>query len=143
MGVPLPGLYAGVLVSALAAAAVECTTPQLLEPLGHALWAAASTCHEEGGGGGGGDGADWLAGILSATVNNPMQPGGGEKNPFTELQVEGVRFGAVTAVDGVAFARAVARRPPHPALRLAELVAVFGRACRGQGPASAISDFLS
>jgi|AntAceMinimDraft_12_1070368.scaffolds.fasta_scaffold46533_1 hypothetical protein len=59
-----------------------------------------------------------------------------------EIPITGVRAGAVTEDDVAAFARAVARRPPHPALRLAELVAVFGRACRGQGPATSIADFM-
>ena len=63
----------------IAAAAAECSTSQLLEPVGHALWEAASTCHHEegsgvngggvGGGGGGGVAlSGWLAGVITNAV---------------------------------------------------------------------------
>jgi len=129
VGLSLPGAYVRVLGANLAAAAAECATPQLLEPMGHALWAMVNTCHEEGG--------DALLGWLSGVLAHAVTAGDGLEIPIT-----GVRAGAVTEDDVAAFARAVARRPPHPALRLAELVAVFGRACRGQGPATSIADFM-
>ena len=69
-------LYAGAFAATLAAAAAECSTSQLLEPVGHALWEAASTCHHEegsgvnGGAGGGGGVAlsGWLAGVITNAV---------------------------------------------------------------------------
>ena len=69
-------LYVGAFAATLAAAAAECSTSQLLEPLGHGLWEAASTCHHEqgsgvNGGAGGAGGVDlsgWLAGVITNAV---------------------------------------------------------------------------
>ena len=64
VGLSLPGAYVRVLGANLAAAAAECATPQLLEPMGHALWAMVNTCHEEGG-----DALlGWLSGVLAHAV---------------------------------------------------------------------------
>lgn len=114
-----------------AAAAAECANPALLEPIALALWSQSARCAEEGGE----NASAWLFGAIRAALVN----GTGLSVP---VESSAIRAGAVSesAVDAFAYAVAM-RRPQHPARRVAELVDVFGRACRGHGPASALEEF--
>ena len=114
-----------------AAAAAECANPALLEPIALVLWSQSARCAEEGGE----DASAWLFGA----IRDALVRGTGLSVP---VESSAIRRGAVAESDVDAFAYAVAmRRPQHPARRVAELVDVFGRACRGHGPASALEEF--
>ena len=114
-----------------AAAAAECANPALLEPIALVLWSQSARCAEEGG-----EGASaWLFGAIVAALTRGTALS-------VPVECSAIRRGAVAESDVDAFAHAVAmRRPQHPARRVAELVDVFGRACRGHGPASALEEF--
>ena len=95
------------------------------------LWSQSARCAEEGGE----DASAWLFGA----IRDALVRGTGLSVP---VESSAIRRGAVAESDVDAFAYAVAmRRPQHPARRVAELVDVFGRACRGHGPASALEEF--
>ena len=95
------------------------------------LWSQSARCAEEGG-----EGASaWLFGAIVAALTRGTALS-------VPVECSAIRRGAVAESDVDAFAHAVAmRRPQHPARRVAELVDVFGRACRGHGPASALEEF--
>ena len=125
------GSLATACVAGGAAAAAECANPALLDPIALVLWSQSARCAEEGGE----DASAWLFGA----IRDALVRGTGLSVP---VESSAIRRGAVAESDVDAFAYAVAmRRPQHPARRVAELVDVFGRACRGHGPASALEEF--
>lgn len=112
----------------LAALAGEAEDPAFLEPIANALWTASDSARRVGA-------ESALASALVAALS-------GAADTFEVCEPPaGARFASAAEAEGAAFAfaRGVATRtPPHPARRLAELVAAFGLACRGQGPIAAV-----
>ena len=133
---PVDGFATGALLPAsffalaknLAALAGEAEDPAFLEPIANALWTASDSARRVGA-------ESALASALVAALS-------GAADAFEVCEPPaGARFASAAEAEGAAFAfaRGVATRtPPHPARRLAELVAVFGLACRGQGPIAAV-----
>ena len=112
----------------LAALAGEAEDPAFLEPIANALWTASDSARRVGA-------ESALASALVAALS-------GAADAFEVCEPPaGARFASAAEAEGAAFAfaRGVATRtPPHPARRLAELIAAFGLACRGQGPIAAV-----
>ena len=111
----------------LAALAGEAEDPAFLEPIANALWTASDSARRVGA-------ESALASALVAALSGAADAEACEPPA-------GARFASAAEAEGAAFAfaRGVATRtPPHPARRLAELVAAFGLACRGQGPIAAV-----
>ena len=132
---PVDGFASGALLPAsffalaknLAALAGEAEDPAFLEPIANALWTASDSARRVGA-------ESALASALVAALSGAADAEACEPPA-------GARFASAAEAEGAAFAfaRGVATRtPPHPARRLAELVAAFGLACRGQGPIAAL-----